>query len=145
MAGVPGPMACAPVALLEALEAVMRGASVAPRHSVAAAAAACLRVAAELLGVTVVDSVTKETSERMACIRPVVAAHVAAGARGERASITGQVRRGRNAASHHDFGAGPGTWRDSRPRPGSAHLAHGDHPKEIHELHAHGDNQKENL
>ena len=108
------PMAHAPAALLEALEAVMRGASGSSRQNFAAAAAACLRVAADIFGITAVNSLTQETKERMACIRPVVAAHVAAGARGERANIPGQARRVRNDAAHHSFGAGPGLWRESR-------------------------------
>ena len=86
------PLAHAPPALLAVLTAVMEGAAVAPRQSVSAAAAACTRVAAELLGVSDPDPVLAETRERMARIRPVIASHVAAGASGVRANIPGRTR-----------------------------------------------------
>jgi len=95
------------------VEGVMRGVAGAPRHTVAAAAAAAIRVAAEVLrGDLEPSAVDVETKERLDDIKPQIRMHVAAGAAGLRANVPGSRRRVRNRAAHHGFGAGPGVWRD---------------------------------
>ena len=106
-------------------EAVMRGLVGAPRATAAAAAASTLRSSVALLrGVAAPSEVDDEVKERLAAIAPVVRMRVSAGASGERANIPGSKRKLRNAAEHHCFGDGPGTWRASpplsRPRPRAA-------------------------
>ena len=90
----------------------MRGVSGAQRQSVAAAAAAAVRVAAEVLqGLAEPTAVEAETKERLEEIKPLIKMRVAAGTEGCRANIPGARRKARNQAEHHEFGAGPGAWR----------------------------------
>ena len=94
------------------VESAVRGASGGSRQSVAAATAAAVRVAAEIfLGINAPNEVDLETKERLGDIKAVILKRVEAGAEGSRANLTGALRKARNWAEHHSFGAGPGAWR----------------------------------
>ena len=120
-------MCCGPSFPPGASVGIMRGSSdCGQRTAVAAAAAACVRVSAEVLqGITEPSEEQVETSERMKAIQPIIRKRVQAGGRGERANIPGSCRKLRNKASHHGFGDGPGVWR-SAGRDTREEVRHGD-------------------
>ena len=105
-------MASLPDLLASLVQSAVRGASGGSRQCVAAATAAAIRVAAEVfLGIEAPSDTAVEAKERLGDIKAVILKRVEAGTEGARANITGALRKARNRAEHHSFGAGPGAWR----------------------------------
>ena len=114
-------MASLPDLLALLVQSAVRGASGGSRQCVAAATAAAIRVAAEVfLGIEAPSDTVLEAKERLGVIKHVITKRVEAGAEGLRANLPGAVRKARNRAEHHAFGAGPGAWRSLSACPADA-------------------------